>query len=264
MITTRSFAPSAALTLIAAAALSTSALPTAADQTLAPNSCTVGPALTFVGIDLHGPALPKGTYTQFTLTTQWISSPANIAAPSPQWQDDQRVALHTADASGLLSIAGGAAFFGGTNGGFPTTYQPTAQSGPIAWVNKTLTQPFLADGARPLFLNLRNSWTGGGPADWTNISITLTGTPAPRCQPADIADDQGTALASVGTNSGVNEGDYNCFFNTFFTNQALNSPADIASDDGNPLPPFAPAGAPNSGVNEGDYNCFFNNFFNGC
>jgi len=36
----------------------------------------------------------------------------------------------------------------------------------------------------------------------------------------DIADDQGTALPPFGTpagaNNGVNEGDYNCFFNTFF------------------------------------------------
>ncbi|CAN5870659.1 hypothetical protein BH11PLA1_BH11PLA1_15440 [soil metagenome] len=85
-----------------------------------------------------------------------------------------------------------------------------------------------------------------------------------RCQPADIADDQGNPLPSMNPNNGVNEGDYNAFFNNFFTNQAVGSPADIASDDGTPLPPFGPAGNPNNGVNEGDYNAFFNNFFNGC
>ncbi|CAN5751509.1 hypothetical protein BH11PLA1_BH11PLA1_07890 [soil metagenome] len=87
-----------------------------------------------------------------------------------------------------------------------------------------------------------------------------------RCQPADIADDQGNPLPPPPgvPNNGVNEGDYNLFFNSFFTNQAIGSPADIASDDGTPLPPFGPAGLPNNGVNEGDYNAFFNNFFNGC
>ncbi|CAN5686251.1 hypothetical protein BH11PLA1_BH11PLA1_02300 [soil metagenome] len=85
-----------------------------------------------------------------------------------------------------------------------------------------------------------------------------------RCQPADIADDAGNPLPSAGANNGVNEGDYNAFFNTFFTNQAIGSPADIANDDGSSLPPFGPAGGTNNGVNEGDYNAFFNNFFNGC
>ncbi|CAN5822590.1 hypothetical protein BH11PLA1_BH11PLA1_00390 [soil metagenome] len=94
-------------------------------------------------------------------------------------------------------------------------------------------------------------------------------TAAARCSPADIADDQGNPLpppAGV-PNNGVNEGDYNLFFNSFFTNQALGSPADIADDQGTPLPPFGTGGqapAMNSGVNEGDYNAFFNSFFNGC
>ncbi|CAN5786917.1 hypothetical protein BH11PLA1_BH11PLA1_22890 [soil metagenome] len=93
---------------------------------------------------------------------------------------------------------------------------------------------------------------------------------APRCSPADIAWDNGDPLPPVGpcddqhVNSGVNEGDYNCFFNTFFTNQNPGSAADIAADSGDPLPPFGPSGAPNNGVNEGDYNRFFNTFFNGC
>ncbi|CAN5746632.1 hypothetical protein BH11PLA1_BH11PLA1_07380 [soil metagenome] len=100
-----------------------------------------------------------------------------------------------------------------------------------------------------------------------DFSIT-TGTgnePINRCQPADIACDDGQALNPGDTcpNNGVNEGDYNCFFNTFFTNQALGSPADIAADSGTALPPFGSGGV-NNGVNEGDYNCFFNNFFNGC
>ncbi|CAN5779317.1 hypothetical protein BH11PLA1_BH11PLA1_19580 [soil metagenome] len=92
--------------------------------------------------------------------------------------------------------------------------------------------------------------------------------PPARCQPADIADDQGNAIgSSAAPNSGVNEGDYNRFFNTFFTQQTIGSPCDIADDAGTPLPPFANGGQPpavNSGVNEGDYNAFFNHFFLGC
>ncbi|MBL0871275.1 MAG: hypothetical protein IBJ18_11945 [Phycisphaerales bacterium] len=81
-----------------------------------------------------------------------------------------------------------------------------------------------------------------------------------RCQPADIADDQGTYIPSFSVNNGVNEGDYNAFFNGFFLRL---SAVDIANDNGEPRPPFGPAGT-NTGVNEGDYNCFFNNFFLGC
>ncbi|CAN5727779.1 S8 family serine peptidase [soil metagenome] len=91
----------------------------------------------------------------------------------------------------------------------------------------------------------------------------------PRCSPADIARDDGTPLidtttASTSGNSGVNEGDYNAFFNTFFTNQSVGSAADIADDAGAALPPFGAGGGSNSGVNEGDYNLFFNTFFAGC
>ncbi len=39
------------------------------------------------------------------------------------------------------------------------------------------------------------------------------------------------------------------------------SPADIAFDDGSPLPPFGIPGGTNNGVTEGDYNLFFSQFF---
>ena len=69
----------------------------------------------------------------------------------------------------------------------------------------------------------------------------------------DIADDRGNA-PPTGTNSGINEGDFNTFFNSFFL--ALPA-ADIADDQGTILP----TDIPNNGVNEGDYNAFFNSFF---
>ncbi|CAN5768485.1 hypothetical protein BH11PLA1_BH11PLA1_04330 [soil metagenome] len=81
-----------------------------------------------------------------------------------------------------------------------------------------------------------------------------------RCNPADIADDQGTPLPTGNPNNGVNEGDYNAFFNAFFVAGAA---ADIADDQGNPRVPATP-GVPNNGVNEGDYNLFFNRFFAPC
>lgn len=93
-----------------------------------------------------------------------------------------------------------------------------------------------------------------------------------RCAPSDIAYDDGVSLPpngpSTGTNNGVNEGDYNCFFGSegFFFQTELGSlgialSCDIANDDGSPLPPFGPSGGTNNGVTEGDYNCFFNFFF---
>ncbi len=97
----------------------------------------------------------------------------------------------------------------------------------------------------------------------------------PRCQPADIACDNGIPLnpTSGCTNTGVNEGDYNAFFaaDGFFLRAgqgrfAIGSSCDIAYDNGEPLFPFGPflPDAVNNGVNEGDYNCFFNNLFLGC
>ncbi|CAN5750508.1 hypothetical protein BH11PLA1_BH11PLA1_07800 [soil metagenome] len=75
--------------------------------------------------------------------------------------------------------------------------------------------------------------------------------------PADIADDAGNAPPLAGaSNSGVNEGDYNAFFNGFFNASTW---CDIADDAGIPLP--GGPGNSNNGVNEGDYNCFFNFFF---
>jgi len=82
-----------------------------------------------------------------------------------------------------------------------------------------------------------------------------------RCSPADIADDEGTALPSPGVNNGVTEGDYNAFFSWFF--DALPA-CDIAADDATPLPPFGEPTAPNNGVTEADYNLFFGRFFDGC
>jgi len=76
--------------------------------------------------------------------------------------------------------------------------------------------------------------------------------------PTDIASDDGQPLPNDGTNNGVTEGDYNCFFSSFFGDTALaRLPADIADDAGAPLP----SEGVNNGVTEGDYNSFFSNFF---
>jgi len=87
---------------------------------------------------------------------------------------------------------------------------------------------------------------------------------SPRCNPADIAFDDGTPLPPVGvpggTNNGVTEGDYNLFFAQFFD---AGPACDIANDDGSPLPPFGTLQT-NNGVTEGDYNLFFSIFFEGC
>jgi hypothetical protein len=85
-----------------------------------------------------------------------------------------------------------------------------------------------------------------------------------RCNPADIAFDDGSPLPPIGvsggTNNGVTEGDYNLFFATFFDAGAA---CDIANDDSSPLPPFGTLQT-NNGVTEGDYNLFFAIYFDGC
>jgi hypothetical protein len=85
-----------------------------------------------------------------------------------------------------------------------------------------------------------------------------------RCNPADIAYDDGLTLEPIFNpalvNNGVTEGDYNLFFATFFDAGAA---CDIANDDSSPLPPFGPLET-NNGVTEGDYNLFFSIFFDGC
>jgi hypothetical protein len=85
-----------------------------------------------------------------------------------------------------------------------------------------------------------------------------------RCNPSDIASDDGAPLQPIGTpsgtNNGVTEGDYNLFFATFFD---AGDACDIANDDGTPLPPFGEF-TTNNGVTEGDYNLFFAIYFDGC
>jgi len=102
----------------------------------------------------------------------------------------------------------------------------------------------------------------------------VVGTPGPaRCNPADIADDQGNPLPGPPNvpNNNVNEGDFNAFFSAggFFAQSAMGNAAvgmfcDIADDQGTANPPFGTPLGSNGGVNEGDYNCFFNNLFLPC
>ncbi len=111
----------------------------------------------------------------------------------------------------------------------------------------------------------------GGVQKRAILRAELPGDTVTRCSPADIADDQGTALPPNGNggiapavNNGVTEGDYNLFFSQFFDAGAA---CDIADDTGQALPPFGNGGIPpfvNNGVTEGDYNLFFAIFFNGC
>ena len=109
---------------------------------------------------------------------------------------------------------------------------------------------------------------GDGTAGATVERLAITGVEAvdssPRCNPADIAFDDGSALPPVGVsgadNNGVTEADYNLFFAQFFDAGAA---CDIANDNGSPLPPFGVLDT-NNGVTEGDYNLFFSIFFDGC
>ncbi len=105
--------------------------------------------------------------------------------------------------------------------------------------------------------------SGAFDVTWLKLTVGEVVT-APRCNPADIANDDGSPLPpngpAGGVNNGVTEGDYNLFFARFFDSDLA---VDIANDDGSPLPPFGPL-ATNNGVTEGDYNLFFSIFFDGC
>ncbi len=105
------------------------------------------------------------------------------------------------------------------------------------------------------------------------LLIQLPSLGAARCNPADIAADDGQFLArpagsntpaipgtTTATNNGVTESDYNVFFANFFDAFPV---CDIANDSGDPLPPFGTFDT-NNGVTEGDYNRFFAIFFDGC
>ncbi len=64
---------------------------------------------------------------------------------------------------------------------------------------------------------------------------------------------------------GVNNGVTEGDYNAFFASFFDALPAcDIAADDATPLPPFGEPTAPNNGVTEADYNLFFSVFFDGC
>ena len=102
-----------------------------------------------------------------------------------------------------------------------------------------------------------------------HVRYTAFGSPRRRLtSPIDIAYDVGTLLPPEGSpvidgmNNGVTEGDYNVFFGAYFNQTPPGAAADVASDDGSPLPPLGPLNA-NNGVTEGDYNLFLGLFFDG-
>ncbi|CAN5831421.1 hypothetical protein BH11PLA1_BH11PLA1_01550 [soil metagenome] len=118
-------------------------------------------------------------------------------------------------------------------------------------------------------LNDKGYHAGARPVE--SVRYTSFGVPrVSRRLVSDVGDDAGDPLYQGMTtipghgNSGINEGDYTAFFNSFFSaSPTVGDPADIADDGGTPLVYGKPVGdSPNSGVNEGDFNCFFNHFFN--
>ncbi len=117
---------------------------------------------------------------------------------------------------------------------------------------------FVTTAGTPYLIRLAGS--GSNVIGAGTVSLSFRGD---RCNAADIANDDGSALPPIGerlTNNGVTEGDYNLFFGNFFD---ANVVVDIANDDGSALPPFG-ALTTNNGVTEGDYNLFFSIFFDGC
>lgn len=135
----------------------------------------------------------------------------------------------------------------------------------VGWINFTL--PTLPANQQATYDSANRRLRGyawGENIGWINLDVAVGGQFVSfdvACSPCDIADDAGDLLPTAGVNSGVNEGDYNAFFQGFFS--AIPQ-CDIADDAGTALPPWDVPLASNNGVNEGDYNCFFQYFFLGC
>jgi hypothetical protein len=90
-----------------------------------------------------------------------------------------------------------------------------------------------------------------------------------RCSPADIAFDNGDTLLnadwSAATLNKVNSGVTSADYLTFLVEHGNGtSNADIAYDNGTPLPPFGYSTGANSGVTSADMFCFFTYFSGGC
>jgi hypothetical protein len=185
------------------------------------------------------------------------SSPVVVAAPA----DTSVSALSTLN----LSVQ--------ANGAPTLTYQWQRNS--VALTNGATPSGSVISGATSAALSIANvqlADAGTYTVVISNTCGTVTSVGAavtviaatPRCNPADIANDDGSPLPPIGvsggTNNGVTEGDYNLFFATFFD---AGPACDIANDDGSPLPPFGTLQT-NNGVTEGDYNLFFAIFFEGC
>jgi cyclophilin family peptidyl-prolyl cis-trans isomerase len=151
-------------------------------------------------------------------------------------------------------------------GGGPLTYSATSSNTNVVQVAvnaSTLTLTYVANASGSSEITVRAESTDG-------TFITDKFVAHVRCNPADIADDQGSILPSPVGNSGVNEGDFNAFFSSsgfFFQSglgiSAVGQSCDIADDQGNPRQLNVP-NVPNNGVNEGDFNLFFNNLFAPC
>jgi hypothetical protein len=85
---------------------------------------------------------------------------------------------------------------------------------------------------------------------WIRVEVT----PAPPCNPADIADTD----AVPGSDGGIDNGDFTLFFTAFFSpvDDPLFLLADIANTDGDP--------GPDGVTDNGDFTRFFFSFFEGC
>lgn len=184
--------------------------------------------------------------------------PGAIAEPGdPTW-------LHRAYSTSFWATQGGDFVpAASASAVLPTSGQATWASTPAlvadvqAWVDAPATnQGWICKGDEATTVNTRRFYARetGTAANRPTLTVMYT-LPTP-CT-GDIANDAGVPLPTGGPNSGINEGDYNAFFQGFFNAAAY---CDLADDAGRVLPsPF-----PNTGVNEGDYNLFFQVFFNDC
>lgn len=116
---------------------------------------------------------PSGTYSSYLVVTDWGgSSPAN-----DQWSSEARFSLHGGPLSGAPGTgAGGPAGSGTIHVAVASTAVGSANNvnsqTDMFWFGN-FANAYTSDGSNDLYFSARQTFAGGGQADWSNIRVVL-------------------------------------------------------------------------------------------
>ncbi len=206
--------------------------------------------------------MPASNIARYNPTTGVWSAPASGTDNSVR----SLVVLPGGDliVGGDFTTAGGATA-GGIARYFPGTAAPSMLSQPLPVVTAASNNAVFYCGAVAGFGSIgvpTYQWRKGGVAlsTITNPSAATPVLSLTNVQPADLGSYDCLVTNSCGGTGTLSNPATLTFIDLGPTRCG---PADIANDDGSPLPPFGIFDT-NNGVTEGDYNLFFAIFFDGC